>query len=206
MPAAIPSTPSSTRRWSRRAGAPAALRCPRPCRDHRGAPRPPASRGEDTPARRGRAREAFWAGGVAGQRSADEVAHLLHALERKGFIQRARRSSVADEREYGFLHLLVRDVAYGQIPPPIVPSSMSPPRAGSIRSAAATTMPRCLPTTMARAPADERRWSRGARRGGRPRPCGVRGRGRARADDERFRRRCPVLRPRSRPVAGQTVA
>jgi class 3 adenylate cyclase/tetratricopeptide (TPR) repeat protein len=58
----------------------------------------------------------FWVGGVAGEWSADETAHLLHALERKGFIQRARRSSVADEREYGFLHVLVRDVAYGQIP------------------------------------------------------------------------------------------
>jgi len=58
----------------------------------------------------------FWVGGVAGGRSAGEAAHVLHGLERKGFIQRARRSSVADEREYGFLHVLVRDVAYGQIP------------------------------------------------------------------------------------------
>jgi class 3 adenylate cyclase/tetratricopeptide (TPR) repeat protein len=58
----------------------------------------------------------FWVGGVAGGRSAGEAAHVLHRLERKGFIQRARRSSVADEREYGFLHVLVRDVAYGQIP------------------------------------------------------------------------------------------
>ena len=31
-------------------------------------------------------------------------------------MQRARRSSVADEAEYSFLHVLVRDVAYGQIP------------------------------------------------------------------------------------------
>jgi tetratricopeptide (TPR) repeat protein len=41
---------------------------------------------------------------------------LLHALERKEFIQRARRSSVANETEYWFRHMLVRDVAYGQIP------------------------------------------------------------------------------------------
>jgi tetratricopeptide (TPR) repeat protein len=40
----------------------------------------------------------------------------LHALERKDFVQRARRSSVTEEAEYSFLHLLVRDVAYGQIP------------------------------------------------------------------------------------------
>jgi tetratricopeptide (TPR) repeat protein len=31
-------------------------------------------------------------------------------------VQRARRSSVAEESEYAFLHVLVRDVAYGQIP------------------------------------------------------------------------------------------
>jgi DNA-binding SARP family transcriptional activator/class 3 adenylate cyclase/tetratricopeptide (TPR) repeat protein len=40
----------------------------------------------------------------------------LHALERKDFVQRVRRSSVAEEAEYAFLHVLVRDVAYGQIP------------------------------------------------------------------------------------------
>jgi class 3 adenylate cyclase/tetratricopeptide (TPR) repeat protein len=60
----------------------------------------------------------FWLGAVAQagdlDRRAAEV--LLHALERKDFVQRARRSSVADEAEYAFLHVLVRDVAYGQIP------------------------------------------------------------------------------------------
>jgi len=40
----------------------------------------------------------------------------LHVLERKEFIQRVRRSSIADVLEYMFLHVLVRDVAYGQIP------------------------------------------------------------------------------------------
>src|SRR5439155_11152779 len=40
----------------------------------------------------------------------------LHALERKEFVRRERRSSVAGEVEYAFRHLLVRDVAYGQIP------------------------------------------------------------------------------------------
>ncbi|HLY93734.1 MAG TPA: adenylate/guanylate cyclase domain-containing protein [Gaiellaceae bacterium] len=40
----------------------------------------------------------------------------LHALERKEFIRRDRRASVAGETQYAFLHLLVRDVAYGQIP------------------------------------------------------------------------------------------
>jgi tetratricopeptide (TPR) repeat protein len=40
----------------------------------------------------------------------------LLGLERKELVQRARRSSVEREAEYAFRHLLVRDVAYGQIP------------------------------------------------------------------------------------------
>jgi len=60
----------------------------------------------------------FWTGAlqtIGGvERSAAE--ERLHALERKDFVQRARRASVADETEYAFRHLLVRDVAYGQIP------------------------------------------------------------------------------------------
>jgi class 3 adenylate cyclase/tetratricopeptide (TPR) repeat protein len=60
----------------------------------------------------------FWLGaaqGIAGlERTAAEQA--LHRLERKEFVRRERRSSVADEVEYAFRHLLVRDVAYSQIP------------------------------------------------------------------------------------------
>jgi tetratricopeptide (TPR) repeat protein len=41
---------------------------------------------------------------------------LLHALERKGFLTRQRRSSVESEGEWAFAHMLLRDVAYGQIP------------------------------------------------------------------------------------------
>ncbi len=54
----------------------------------------------------------FWTGplGAHGTRDA------LHALERKGFVAHERRSSVDGEDEYAFRHLLVRDVAYGQIP------------------------------------------------------------------------------------------
>ena len=51
-------------------------------------------------------------GGIDRQRSEE----LLHELVRKEFVRRERRSSVADEMEYAFRHLLVRDVAYGQIP------------------------------------------------------------------------------------------
>src|SRR5438270_14088813 len=53
----------------------------------------------------------FWPGALSG---ADE--RTLHALERKEFVRRDRRSSIAGETQYAFLHALVRDVAYGQIP------------------------------------------------------------------------------------------
>jgi hypothetical protein len=53
----------------------------------------------------------FWPGALPG---ADE--RSLHSLERKEFIRRDRRSSIAGETQYAFLHALVRDVAYGQIP------------------------------------------------------------------------------------------
>ena len=39
----------------------------------------------------------------------------MHALERKQFVRRERRSAGRRD-EYAFLHLLLRDVAYGQIP------------------------------------------------------------------------------------------
>src|SRR5947208_4519850 len=52
----------------------------------------------------------FWLGVM------DATVEQLHALQQKEFVQRARRSSVEGETEYAFKHLLVRDVAYGQIP------------------------------------------------------------------------------------------
>jgi class 3 adenylate cyclase len=58
----------------------------------------------------------FWLGGVLDGRTRGRAEAALHALGRKGFVQRARVSSVADEVEYTFLHIVVRDVAYGQIP------------------------------------------------------------------------------------------
>jgi class 3 adenylate cyclase/tetratricopeptide (TPR) repeat protein len=60
----------------------------------------------------------FWLGAVAHVGGQDrQLTELhLHALERKDFVQRVRRSSVADEAEYAFMHVLLRDVAYGQIP------------------------------------------------------------------------------------------
>ena len=60
----------------------------------------------------------FWAGAVAavGGSERGAVEEHLRALGRKEFIRRERRSSVAGEDQYIFLHVLVRDVAYGQIP------------------------------------------------------------------------------------------
>ena len=59
----------------------------------------------------------FWVGALGRERAEwRDVEGRLHALERKGFVRRERRSSVADETEYAFGHALVRDVAYGQIP------------------------------------------------------------------------------------------
>ena len=53
----------------------------------------------------------FWPGAVPGANG-----QTLHSLERKEFVRRDRRSSIAGETQYAFLHALVRDVAYGQIP------------------------------------------------------------------------------------------
>jgi class 3 adenylate cyclase/tetratricopeptide (TPR) repeat protein len=60
----------------------------------------------------------MWVGALAAVagREAREAEELLHGLERKEFVRRERRSSVAGEAEYTFRHMLVRDVAYGQIP------------------------------------------------------------------------------------------
>jgi class 3 adenylate cyclase/tetratricopeptide (TPR) repeat protein len=62
----------------------------------------------------------FWVGSLAllGARDRDEAEDLLLALERKEFVRRERRSSVAGETAYVFRHVLVRDVAYAQIPRP----------------------------------------------------------------------------------------
>jgi len=60
----------------------------------------------------------FWLGAAAALAGTDPSAaeERLHSIERKEFVRRERRSSVIGEAEYAFHHLLVRDVAYGQIP------------------------------------------------------------------------------------------
>jgi len=60
----------------------------------------------------------FWLGALEALDgwTLEEAAELLYALERKEYVQRARTSSVAGESEYAFRHLLIRDIAYAQIP------------------------------------------------------------------------------------------
>ena len=60
----------------------------------------------------------FWAGALAAMGGLDEqqVTDRLHHLARRELIRPARASTVRGEAEYAFWHVLVRDVAYGQIP------------------------------------------------------------------------------------------
>jgi class 3 adenylate cyclase/tetratricopeptide (TPR) repeat protein len=59
-----------------------------------------------------------WAGALAsmGERDLRDVEVALHELARKELVRPARSSSMQGEQEYGFWHLLVRDVSYAQIP------------------------------------------------------------------------------------------
>ncbi|MGH2539883.1 MAG: ATP-binding protein, partial [Actinomycetota bacterium] len=60
----------------------------------------------------------FWAGAVAEMGGLDQatVRDGLHELARKELVRPARRPSIEGETEYAFWHVLIRDVAYGQIP------------------------------------------------------------------------------------------
>ena len=62
--------------------------------------------------------KAFWAGAVAsvGGVTVGAAEEALNELASKEFIRRVRSSSVRNEGEYCFVHVLVRDVAYRQIP------------------------------------------------------------------------------------------
>jgi tetratricopeptide (TPR) repeat protein len=62
--------------------------------------------------------QVFWAGVLTAINGLgfEEIEPGLRELERRELVRRERRSSVAGENEYAFRHVLVRDVAYGQIP------------------------------------------------------------------------------------------
>jgi predicted ATPase/class 3 adenylate cyclase len=63
----------------------------------------------------------FWSGAIVsmGERTGTEVQTALHELVKKEFVKPARLSSVANEDEFSFWHVLIRDVAYGQTPRPV---------------------------------------------------------------------------------------
>ncbi len=60
----------------------------------------------------------FWVGALSGmaEEPSETIEERLHALELKDFVRRQRDSAVAGERQYAFLHALVREVSYAQIP------------------------------------------------------------------------------------------
>ena len=60
----------------------------------------------------------FWLGAVTelGSVGRGRAEELLHDLARKQFVQRERRSSLEGDTQHAFMHTLVRDVAYSQIP------------------------------------------------------------------------------------------
>jgi predicted ATPase/class 3 adenylate cyclase len=59
----------------------------------------------------------FWPGAVAHlDGTAGDVDRGLEALERRDLVRAREVSTVAGEREYAFKHILIRDVAYGQVP------------------------------------------------------------------------------------------
>jgi DNA-binding SARP family transcriptional activator/class 3 adenylate cyclase len=62
--------------------------------------------------------EVGWVGGLAAvsERGREEVTSALLRLERRELLRRTPHSSVAGEVEYAFRHVLVRDVAYEQLP------------------------------------------------------------------------------------------
>jgi len=62
--------------------------------------------------------QTFWVGALAavGSVPRESVEERLRVLERKEFSRRDRGSTLATELQYEFRHVLVRDVAYAQIP------------------------------------------------------------------------------------------
>ena len=63
----------------------------------------------------------FWAGAVSHLGStegtpSEDPSPGLAELERRDFVAHLRESTVADDEEYSFKHILMRDVAYGQVP------------------------------------------------------------------------------------------
>ena len=58
----------------------------------------------------------FWTDALAVLVGADDLDAALRSVARKEFVRRERRSAVAGATQHAFLHALVRDAAYAQIP------------------------------------------------------------------------------------------
>jgi class 3 adenylate cyclase/tetratricopeptide (TPR) repeat protein len=58
----------------------------------------------------------FWSGAVSYLDAGTDVSAGLSELERRDLVRSALKSTVAGDREYAFKHILIRDVAYGQLP------------------------------------------------------------------------------------------
>ena len=148
----------------------------------------------------------FWVGSLTAVsgRPRDEVEEGLLRLERKEFVRRERRSSVAGETAFVFRHVLVRDVAYAQIPRGR-PRRDAPARRRVARGPG--RRPRRGPGRPDRPPLPERA---PVRAGGRPRPRrparagapGAPGGRRPRPRALRLRGRRPLLRGGAGLLAG----
>ena len=64
----------------------------------------------------------FWPGAVAHLQDEsktaadDELLQRIEILERRDLVRSHEQSSVAGEQEYGFKHIMIRDVSYGRMP------------------------------------------------------------------------------------------
>ncbi|MGA8487077.1 MAG: AAA family ATPase, partial [Gaiella sp.] len=60
----------------------------------------------------------FWSDALASAAGIESwrLTELLHSLERKEFVRREHRSAVAGASQHAFVHALVRDAAYNQLP------------------------------------------------------------------------------------------
>ena len=139
-PAATPRAAAGRRRRAReRAG------------HHRGPARRAAGRREGAAAGRRGARQGVLARRGRGDRRpapGRDRAAAARAASARSSSAAQRRSSVGGEDEFAFRHVLVRDVAYGQIPrPPRAEQAPAGGRAGSSRSGGRRRTPRCWRTT-----------------------------------------------------------